>query len=439
MSNNNNYKCLIHSAEQIVQVVSNGERYVRGNSEKIKNLSILNRKESENLSIVSIDGILKFIGYQSEEVFQKEFKQLAYNEEINASGCCILPGFIDSHTHPVWEGDRINEFKMKLEGANYMQIHEAGGGIHFTVTHTKNSSEEKLYETLKGRLEDFVSSGTTFIECKSGYGLEWDTELKMMRVLTRAKKELKYIGMTNTYLGGHAVPRNKTAEEATNDIINNQVPKLIDLIKKKELDIDNIDVFCEKGVFDVDQSERIFNKANSLHNLQINFHSDELFPLNSVEMGVRLKAKGVSHLEEISESEIDLLSKSETVGVLLPTTALIMQLPRPPARKMLDAGCIVSLGSDFNPNAYCYAMSVIMNLACVDYRFSMNEALVASTINSAFSLGVENTKGSIELDKSADLVILKTNRWENIIYQMGAYSRLIKYVIVDGKIVHANN
>ncbi len=172
--------------------------------------------------------------------------------------------------------------------------------------------------------------------------------------------------------------RGKSSDEATDEIVNNQIPKLVELIKQKELEIDNIDVFCEKGVFDVRQTELIFSKANSLHNLNINFHSDELFPLNSVEvnlkhlsfllesfskkilffkqLGVKLKAKGVSHLEEISDHEISLLSQSETVGVLLPTTAMIMQLPRPPARKMLEAGCIISLGSDFNPNAYCHAM-----------------------------------------------------------------------------------
>lgn len=129
-------------------------------------------------------------------------------------------------------------------------------------------------------------------------------------------------------------------------------------------------------------------------------------------MGVRLNAKGVSHLEEISDSEIDLLSKSETVGILLPTTAMIMQLKRPPARKMLQAGCIIALGSDFNPNAYCSAMPLVMNFACIDLRLSMNEALAAATINSAFSLGVENLKGSIEVDKSADFLIIKSNRFE---------------------------
>ncbi len=202
-----NYKCMYHGAEQIMQVVSNGESYIRGGSEKMQNLSILVRKEGDNLIIVSIDGKLKFIGYESEKNFQENFKSLKYDEKVNVTGCCILPGLIDSHTHPVWEGDRINEFKMKLAGASYMEIHQMGGGIHFTVTHTKIASEETLYESLKDRLDSFTASGTTFVECKSGYGLEWDTELKIMRVLTKAKRELKTIGMSNTYLGGHAVPR----------------------------------------------------------------------------------------------------------------------------------------------------------------------------------------------------------------------------------------
>lgn len=435
MSSSESKTVLIEHCEQIVQVVSNGERYVRGGSEKMKKISILTRKESDNLAIVSIGGVLKFVGYQSEEVYQEHFKPLKFTEVIDATGCCIIPGLVDSHTHPVWEGDRISEFKMKLEGADYMQIHEAGGGIHYTVSQTKAASEETLFNSFHERLDSFTASGTTFIECKSGYGLEWETELKQMHVLTKAKRTIKSIGITNTYLGGHAIPKGKTSDEATNDIVNNQIPKLIELIKKKELDIDNIDVFCEKGVYDVEQTKRILEKSNSLYDLNINFHSDEIYPLNSVELGVNMKAKGVSHLEEISDHEIELLSKSETVGVLLPTTAIIIPLPRPPARKMLDSGCIISLGSDFNPNAYCFAMPVIMNLACVDLRLSMNEALVAATLNSAFSLGVESTRGSIEVGKNADLVILKTNRWENIIYQMGAHSRLIRQVMVDGNVV----
>jgi len=204
--------------------------------------------------------------------------------------------------------------------------------------------------------------------------------------------------------------RGKTADEATQDIVKSQLPKLKDLIEKKELDVDNVDVFCEKGVYDVEQSESILSTAKELCKLNINFHSDELYPLNSVSMAVKLNSRAVSHLEEISDEEISLMSKSETVGILLPTTAIVMQLKRPPARKMLNSNCIVALGSDFNPNAFCYSMPLVMSLACVDLRLSMNEALVASTINSAFALGVHETKGSIEVGKHADLLIIKSNR-----------------------------
>jgi len=427
-------KCLIYGAEQIVQVCSNKERFLR--SEAAKNLSILNRKPDTDLCIVTFGESVKFVGYQTDKTYQDEFKNLDYDHKINAANCCILPGLIDSHTHPIWAGDRINEFKMKLEGATYMMIHEAGGGIHFSVEHTRKATEQQLYDSLINRLESFKKTGTTFVECKSGYGLDWDTEFKLLRVLTKAKREFKSIGLSITYLGPHAVPKGKTSDEATEDIVDHQLVELSKEIQSGTIEVDNIDVFCEKGVFSVEQTEKIFVKSRQLTNLNINFHSDELFALNSVELGVRLNAKGVSHLEEISNSEIDLLSKSETVGILLPTTAMIMQLKRPPARKMLQSGCIIALGSDFNPNAYCSAMPLVMNFACIDLRLSMNEALAAATINSAFALGVENLKGSIEVDKSADFLIIKSNRWENIIYQMGSHSSIIKLVIVDGKVVY---
>ena len=156
-------------------------------------------------------------------------------------------------------------------------------------------------------------------------------------------------------------------------------------------------------------------------------------------MAVRINAKAVSHLEEISPNEINLLSKSDTVGVLLPTTAIILQLKRPPARQMLNAGCIVALGSDFNPNAYCYSMPLIMSLACIDLRLTMKEALIASTINSAFALGVHRKHGSIEVGKQADFVIIKSNKWENLIYQIGAHDSLIDCVIVNGQKVNGSD
>jgi imidazolonepropionase len=156
-------------------------------------------------------------------------------------------------------------------------------------------------------------------------------------------------------------------------------------------------------------------------------------------MAVRINAKAVSHLEEISDSEIDLLSKSNTCGVLLPTTAIILQLKRPPARQMLNAGCIIALGSDFNPNAYCFSMPLIMSLACIDLRLTMNEALIASTINSAFALGVQRKHGSIEVGKQSDFLVVKSNRWENLIYQIGAHDSLISCVIVNGQKVYESN
>jgi len=279
-----------------------------------------------------------------------------------------------------------------------------------------------------------MKTGTTFIECKSGYGLVWETELKMLKVMNMVRNEDSLLkpGMSITYLGGHAIPKGKSELEASEDIVDNQLQQLDALLKAKQLQVDNIDVFCEKGVFELEQSKRILNKGKEI-GLNVNFHGEELSCLNSVLMGVEIGAKGISHLEEISDDEIKAMSASETVGILLPTTAYILRLKQPPARKMIDSGCIVALASDFNPNAYCYSMPLVMHIACINMKMSLSEALIASTINSAFALGVEDKRGSIECGKSADLVILNAKRWEHVIYQMGCHDSLVKFVFIDGE------
>lgn len=280
-------------------------------------------------------------------------------------------------------------------------------------------------------------AGTTLVECKSGYGLELHAELKMLQVIEEARRTLP-IGISSTYCGAHAVPRGKTVEEATRDVLQVQLPRLRAEMAAGRLSVDNIDVFCERGVFDLDSTRRILQAGREM-GLNINFHGDELHPMDAAQLGAELGALAISHLEEVTDEGIAAMARARTAAVLLPTTAYILRLPQPRARDMLDAGVIVALGSDFNPNAYCCSMPLVMHLACVNMRMSMSEALAAATINAAFALGRSHTHGSLEADKQGDLLLLHAARWEHLIYQLGGHQELIRYVVVGGDVVYDND
>ncbi|KAM9230037.1 putative imidazolonepropionase isoform 3-T3 [Dugong dugon] len=322
----------------------------------------------------------------------------------------------------------------QLAGASYMEIHRAGGGINFTVECTRQASEEELFECFQQRLQCMMRAGTTLLECKSGYGLNLQTELKMLRVIARARRELD-VSISATYCGAHSVPKGKTATEAADDIVNNHLPKLKELGRSGEIHIDNIDVFCEKGVFDLSSTRRILQGGKDI-GLQINFHGDELHPMKAAELGAELGAQAISHLEEVSDEGIVAMATAKCAAVLLPTTAYMLRLKQPRARKMLDEGVIVALGSDFNPNAYCFSMPMVMHLACVNMKMSMPEALAAATINAAYALGKSHTHGSLEVGKQGDCIIINSSRWEHLIYQFGGHHELIEYVIAKGKVIY---
>lgn len=434
MSLEGSFKLLIHSAKQIVQVVNNGERVVVGRA--LNNVAVIEKEEnSSGLSIVvSSDGFINDVG--TDEEIHGKYKLAQFANKIDATGKCVLPGLVDAHTHPVWAGDRVKEFSMKLAGMSYMDIHRAGGGIYYTVEQTKKASEETLLHLLLARLNEMIKCGTTLVEAKSGYGLETEAEIKMLRVLERAKKESP-IEISSTFCGAHAVPKHLTSPQATEAILNEQLPALAQLMKSGDIHVDNIDVFCEKGVFDLEQSRRILTAGREM-GLQINFHGDELHPMEAAEMGAELKAEAISHLEAISQAGITAMAQSGTVAIVLPTTAYMLKLRPPPVKKMIAAGVPIALGTDFNPNAFCFSMAIVMHLACVLCEMTMNQALFASTINAAAALGKADSHGSIEKGKLADFLIINAPKWEHLIYQMGAHSSLIDKVLKKGNIIYEN-
>ncbi len=339
---------------------------------------------------------------------------------VDCTGKVVLPGFVDGHTHAVFDGDRSHEHALKLAGATYEQVHEAGGGINFTVNAVRSASEERLLELLLGRLDRMMRAGTTTCEVKTGYGLDFPTELKMLRTIQAARPRHR-MSTANTLLI-HAVPKGRNSADVARDVVDNQLPALARLVRDGQLaaPVDFIDVFCEHGAsfFTPADTRLILEAGQRLLGARASFHGDELSDQGCGELAASVGAVAVSHLEMLNDRGVAAMARAGVHAVLLPTTAYLLRLPRPPTRKLIDAGAPVALASDFNPNAFCFDMPAVMNLACVTFGMTMAEALVASTINAASALGVAADCGSLEVGKRGDCVVLDAPKWEHVVYNM---------------------
>lgn len=424
---------LIHNLEAVVTVCSKKEEYKCGDSHD--DISVISRAADGRgvTLVIGCDGLVEAV-HLDERLTQLNFQAKNY-EITDGEGCCVIPGLIDAHSHPIWSGDRIFEFDLKMKGASYLDIHSSGGGIYYTVRHTRESSVSELLTLFLERLDLFLSSGTTLLEVKTGYGLDYETERKMLQVIALAQKR-HAIEIVTTLLAAHAIPTGLHPEEATKQAINIIEKLKVDLESSSDLPkIDFIDVFCEKGVYSVEQTHKILLEGRNLLNCEIGFHGEELCCLESAVMAAQVAAKSISHCEFISESGISAIAESKTAAVICPTTAFLLRLPPPPVRNMISKGVIVALGSDFNPNAYCYSLPAAMNIGVIHCKLSLNEALVASTINSAYALNKSDTHGSLEVGKVGDFLLLNCPDWRKIIYQIGNTKDLIKGVYKRGKLV----
>ena len=420
----NSFKLRIRNA-QIVTVCDSKESFKAGPEQG--KISIV-----ENGTIViNNEGLVEEVG--AADLMAQKYKDATFAMDLDGTGKSVVPGLVDGHTHPVWAGDRCHEFAAKLAGATYMDIHKMGGGIGFSVKHTKEASEEELSLLLQERLKRMSKFGTTLAEAKTGYGLEKETELKMLRVLTKESRSVACgVELVSNYLV-HSIPKGSTSAEATKDVLENQMPALKEAIKEGSVDCELVDVFCDKGIFEIEETKKIL-EAGVAMGLSVNFHGDELHPIKASELAGELGALACSHLEMVSDEGIASLAKRPTVAVLLPTTAYILRLHPPPARKLIDASVPVALGSDFNPNAFCLSLPMTMNFACVLLRLTMQEALVAATINAAHSMNRSATHGSLEPGKVGDLLLLKSSSWEHLIYEIA--DPPIELVFKRGSVVH---
>lgn len=361
--------------------------------------------------------------------------KFAYDQIINkidATNKLVTPGFIDPHTHIIFDGSRESELSMKLAGKTYLEILEAGGGILKTVRETRRASLKKLVENGKKILDRMMNYGTTTVETKSGYGLSLDSEVKSLKAANILNKEHP-LDVVSTFLGAHAIPPEYKGK--TDDYVNLIISEMIPKIASEGL-AEFCDVFCEEGIFSTEQTQKIINAAKR-YGLKPQIHIDEIVDTNGALLAAKLNAVQAGHLLKSNDKGLKAMAKAGVIATLLPGTPFCLMLKDyAPARKMIEFGIPVALATDLNPNCWTESIQMIIVLACYNMKLSPAEALTAATINAACALQRQDQVGSIEVGKKADLVMFNAPNYQFLAYQFGI--NLVSTVIKNGKIVVQN-
>jgi len=359
-----------------------------------------------------------------------ELQTLNFELSIDATGKMVFPCFCDSHTHLVYPASREIEYVDKIKGLSYEEIAKRGGGILNTAKKMKEITVSELVDSALQRLDEISKYGTGAVEIKSGYGLDTEQELKMLYVI-RKLKEVSPLTIKATFLGAHSIPLEYRGrqQEYVDLVINEMIP----MVAAEEL-ADYIDVFCDKGFFTVEDTERIL-MAGMKYGLRPKIHANELDYSGGIQVGVKYNALSVDHLEYTGDNEIEVLKGTETMPTILPGAAFFLGMPYAPARKMIDAGLPVAMASDFNPGSSPSGnMQLILSMASILYRLTPEEAINAVTLNSAYAMGVEDELGTIAVGKKANVFI--TKEISSIEFMPYAYgSNKVETVILNGKVV----
>ena len=418
---------IVHNAGQLI-TCSSGGMPKRGDV-------MLDVGTIENGAVAVSDGKIIDVG-KSIEILE------SYSSEnvIDAECRVVCPGFVDPHTHIVYAGDRLNEFELKIKGADYLEILTSGGGINSTVRQTREASFDDLVDQSRKRLDIMLACGTTTAEIKTGYGLDVETELKMLAVIETLDKTHP-INIVPTFLPAHTVPPEfkDNADGYVDVICSEMLPLAWKWYKQSHFAEKQTpffcDVFTEKSAFDLAQSRRVLETAQEL-GFGIKAHVDQFTNLGGSRLAVEMNATSIDHLDAISDEEISLLSASDTVGIVIPTenfNAGKTQFAN--ARKMIDSGCAVALTTDYNPgSAPCPSQPMAMAIATRYQKLLPSEALNAATINAAFAISLGKTRGSIEVGKQADLLIFDCKDYRQIAYEFGG--NLVRTIVIDGHIVN---
>jgi imidazolonepropionase len=356
-------------------------------------------------------------------------KEFSGEECLDASGEVVMPGFVDPHTHLVFAGSREHEFEMRVEGSSYMQILQKGGGIMNTVRETRNASKEQLFENARKTLDVMLEHGTTTVEAKSGYGLTLKDELKCLKVVQRLNNEHP-VTLVPTFLGAHAFP--PKCEHSVDEYVKLIIDTMIPSVAEQKL-AEFCDAFCEKGVFNRDQSKRILLKGKE-YGLKPKLHADEMTSFGGAELAAEVGAVSAEHLLFASVKGLKAMAKKPVVAILLPAAAFSLMLGKyANARKMIEMGVAVALGTDFNPSCWVESQQIAISLACCEMRMVASEAITATTINAAHAISRAHEVGSLEPGKKADVMILNVPNHKFLGYRFGA--NLVDKVIKEGKLV----
>ncbi len=375
-----------------------------------------------NASILIEGGIIERVG---------RFRARPHDRIIDARGCVVAPGFVDSHTHLVFGGSREKEFGMRLKGASYEAIARAGGGIASTVRETSRADEETLFEHAKRRVEKIIRHGTTTVEVKSGYGLLPETEYKMLRVIKRLMKRAP-IDVIPTFLV-HDVPRRMRRKDYIDLVTGEMIPH----VAHSRLAV-FCDVFCDRIAFSRSESRTILEAAQD-HGLKLKIHCDEFANIGGAQLAAGLRCTSADHLLVSKEKDISAMKKAGVVPTLLPGTSFFLRLEAKPAMAAFrEARSGMAIASDFNPGScMIYSMLKIIALACLRYGMHVEEALIGATRNGARALGISHRVGTIEEGKDADLVVLEVENYLKIPYAFG--EDMVRYTIKKGKVIYGKN
>ncbi len=403
---------LIKNLRQLVTVAAHGRLSRSGN--EMRDIGMV-----EHADLLIEDGLVSAVATGGSLSTTSEDADV-----IDGSDLVALPGFVDSHTHLLFAGSRENEFAMRAEGKSYQEIAQAGGGIMSTVSATRMASKKTLKRIASKRLDDMMRLGTTTVEIKSGYGLESDSEIKMLEAIQELSGE-HFMTIVPTFLGAHAIPPEH--KQSPDTYVSLICDRILPYIGKRKL-AKYCDVFCETGYFSVEQSRRILKAAQSL-GIASKLHADQFTQIGASRLGAELKAVSVDHLEQLDDEGIEALKKAGCIATVLPGVSFFLHYGYPPARKIIDAGVPLAVSSNFNPGScMSYSMPTMMTIACTQMGLTPEEAITAATLNGAAALGLSDMVGSIEVGKQADIVLYDVPDYRHIPYFFGTnhVSRVIK-------------
>ncbi len=408
----------LRNIKQLVTVAANGKPWKNGAD--MRDIGVI-----ANADILIEDGTFRWIGRtgESPEILANDATVFDANELV------ALPGFVDSHTHMVFAGSREDEFAMRAEGKTYQQIAEQGGGILSTMRATRVATRKELKKLASHRLDAMMQHGTTTVEIKSGYGLDEQSEIKMLETIAELHKE-HFMTIVPTFLGAHAVP--PEFRERREEYIKLVCERMLPYIARRGLAI-FCDVFCERGYYTPEESRYILQTARGL-GLKLKLHADELAASGGSILAGELGAVSADHLEHIDDEGIQQLKRGGVVGVLLPGVSFFLGHGFAPARKLIDAGVPIAVASDFNPGScMSFSMPLMMTIACTQMSMTPEEAITASTLNGAAALGMSDRFGSIEVGKQADIILYDLPNYRHLPYHFGVNH--VKHIIKNGTIL----